>query len=405
MPDSPRFFACQPTGAMQQHAIAAIERHMPKAACLKAQEVIATWPYYAPSPLHRLEKLEQAIGVAKVWYQDESGRFGLKSFKGLGGAYAVLVCVQRHLHITLGIDEPSLRDLLEGKYREALSDYTVCTATDGNHGRSVAWGAQLFGCRSVIYIHEHVSIGRQEAMEAFGATVIRITGNYDDSVRQAMNDSKRHGWQLIADTSYPGYHEVPALVLQGYTLMVEEALKGMEKPPTHVFIQGGVGSLAASVAGWLWHRCGNAMPRIILCEPTRAACLLASFETGQITAVRGALDTMMAGLACGEVSEQAWEMLNGVTHGCLALPDSAAMEAMRSLAHRAYSERAIIGGESAVAGLAGALLVAGNEAWRRAMALDEHSIVLLFGTEGDTDPELYQHIVGQSAEQIIAGDA
>lgn len=406
MPDSPGFFICPtPSASDVSRAAKAVDATMPRDACLKAQEVIRGWPGYAPSPLKRLDKLEAHMQVAGVYYQDESARFGLKSFKGLGGAYAVLVCVQRYLQKKLGGPEASLKDLLAGKFRDELLDYTVCTATDGNHGRSVAWGAKLFGCRSVIYIHEHVSLGRQGAMEALGATVIRIKGNYDDSVRQAKVDATRHGWQVISDTSWPGYAEVPALVLQGYTLMVEEALGNMKQAPTHVFIQGGVGALAASVAGWLWHRYGKEMARVILCEPTRAACLKASFEAGKITAVHGALDTMMAGLACGEVSEQAWAMLNGLTNACMALPDSAAIDAMRALAATEYSERPIIGGESAVAGLAGFYIAASNATWRKALGLDETSVVLLFGTEGDTDPELYQHIVGKSAESILAGVA
>ncbi|MBI1275327.1 diaminopropionate ammonia-lyase [bacterium] len=406
MPDSPSFFACPaPSASEIGRAAKSVDVTMPKDACLKAQTVIRNWPGYAPSPLRRLEKLEQQTQVAGVYYQDESRRFGLKSFKGLGGAYAVLVCVQRYLQKKLGGPEASLSDLLAGKFRDELLDYTVCTATDGNHGRSVAWGAKLFGCRSVIYIHEHVSIGRQEAMEALGATVIRVKGNYDDSVRQAKTDAGRHGWQVISDTSWPGYADVPALVLQGYTLMVEEALGNMPKPPTHVFIQGGVGALAASVAGWLWHRYGKDMAKVVLCEPTRAACLKASFEAGKITAVHGALDTMMAGLACGEVSEQAWAMLNGLTSACMALPDSAAIDAMRGLAAAEYSAQPIIGGESAVAGLAGFYIAAANNGWRQALGLDDTSEVLLFGTEGDTDPELYQHIVGKSAEHILAGAA
>jgi diaminopropionate ammonia-lyase len=364
---------------------------------------ITTWPGYAPTPLAVLPGLAVAAGVAAVGFKDESGRFGLGSFKALGGAYAVA----RHLIRCLaaeGISATSA-DLAAGRFADRTRSITVTCATDGNHGRSVAWGAQRFHCRAVIYIHETVSEGRAEAIARYGAEVRRVPGTYDDAVRRAAEDAAREGWTVVSDTSYPGYTEIPRDVMQGYRLMAEEALAQWQArfpaPPTHVFGPGGVGGVAAAVAAELALFFGQAaMPRLIVVEPDRADCLLRSAAAGVPVAVPGELDTMMAGLACGEVSILAFDELLFRAHAFMAVPDDAVAPCMRLLADGVGDDPRLVAGESAVAVLAGLILARNDPAASRALGLGADSRVLLFGTEGATDPALYASIVGRTAEAV-----
>jgi diaminopropionate ammonia-lyase len=355
---------------------------MDEAGFRRAREAITAWPGYAPTPLTALPGLAEALGVGAIHYKDEGGRFGLKSFKALGGAYAVERQVTLH--------GPAI---------------TVTCATDGNHGRSVAWGARRAGCGCVIYVHEHVSPGRQRAIEAFGAEVRRVRGTYDDSVRQAAADAAREGWIVVSDTSYPGYMAIPKDVMQGYALMAEEALDGLlpADAPTHVFVQGGVGGMAAAVCFRAWARLGARRPRLVVVEPELAACLLASAEAGQPTTITVERETVMAGLSCGEPSLLAWGILDEGVDAFMAVPDHAAENVMRLLADGTAGDPPIVAGESAVAGLAGAIAATQVPRFRDALGLGPASRVLVFGTEGDTDPELYDRIVGRPAEPVRSG--
>ncbi|MEZ5823768.1 MAG: diaminopropionate ammonia-lyase [Geminicoccaceae bacterium] len=332
---------------------------------------IREWQGYRPTPLRRLDGLAARIGVASLHYKDEGGRFGLGSFKALGGAYAVQRLVEEH-----------------------GSGITVTCATDGNHGRSVAWGAKRFGCRCVIYIHKHVSSGRQQAIEAFGAEVRRVDGNYDESVRQAAADANREGWTVVSDTSYPGYTEIPKLVMQGYGVMIEEALDGMSEPPTHIFIQGGVGGLAAAACFRSWVRYGADRPKLVIVEPVLADCILATALAGKLATVEIEEETIMAGLSCGEPSLLAFEVLDEGTAAFMSVPDSAAAECMRLLAGGVDGDDPVTAGESAVAGLAGVMALMSEPEKAARIDLGPTSRVLLFGSEGATDPALYEQIVG-----------
>jgi diaminopropionate ammonia-lyase len=333
-----------------------------------ARAEIASWSGYAQTPLVSLPEIARAAGVARVDYKDESGRFGLGSFKALGGAYAVLRQIR-------AAGRPA-------------KEIVVTCATDGNHGRSVAWGARRFGCGCVIYVHETVSRGRADAIAAYGAEVRRVSGTYDDAVRQAARDAGANGWIVVSDTSYPGYVDIPRDVMQGYTVMADEALAARAAAPTHVFVQAGVGGLAAAICGHFWEALGDARPRTIVVEPDRAACLFESAGQGRAANIGGALDTAMAGLACGETSLLAWEILEEGASDFLTATDEAAFAAMRLLAP------GIVAGESAVAGLAGLLGAAARPELVKSLGLDSNSRVLLIGSEGDTDPELYRKIVG-----------
>lgn len=366
-----------------------------------AQRELTQWQGYAVTPLHSLPALAQAMGVASVHYKDEGSRFGLGSFKALGGAYAVARLLCRELGAQLG-RTLTTQDLLTPELRALCGGITVTCATDGNHGRSVAWGAQLFGCQCVIYIHATVSEGRKEAIAQYGAQVVRTAGNYDDAVRQADLDAKQYGRFVISDTSYPGYMEVPRDVMQGYQLMVEEAAQQLPERPTHIFVQAGVGGLAAAVCGYFWERDAGDRPIYVVVEPDKADCLTQSAKAGQLTAVTGDIDTLMAGLACGEVSHLAWEILEKGTDAFCVIPDDAAVAAMRLLAHPLGNDPVIVAGESAVAGVAAAIAASQSDAARQTLGLNADSRILFFGSEAATDPALYEQLVGESAEAVAA---
>lgn len=366
-----------------------------------AQRELTQWQGYAVTPLHSLPALAQAMGVASVHYKDEGSRFGLGSFKALGGAYAVARLLCRELGAQLG-RTLTTQDLLTPELHALCGGITVTCATDGNHGRSVAWGAQLFGCQCVIYIHATVSEGRKEAIAQYGAQVVRTAGNYDDAVRQADLDAKQYGRFVISDTSYPGYMEVPRDVMQGYQLMVEEAAQQLPERPTHIFVQAGVGGLAAAVCGYFWERDAGDRPIYVVVEPDKADCLTQSAKAGQLTAVTGDIDTLMAGLACGEVSHLAWEILEKGTDAFCVIPDDAAVAAMRLLAHPLGNDPVIVAGESAVAGVAAAIAASQSDAARQTLGLDADSRILFFGSEAATDPALYEQLVGESAEAVAA---
>jgi diaminopropionate ammonia-lyase len=340
--------------------------------------------------------------VASIHYKDEGSRFGLGSFKALGGAYAVARLLCNELGQRLGRSVSHFELQSDPALRQASADITVTCATDGNHGRSVAWGAQMLGCRCVIYIHATVSEGRKEAIARYGAQVVRTAGNYDDSVQQADHDAKANGWFVISDTSYPGYMDIPRDVMQGYQLMVHEAVSALPQWPTHVFVQAGVGGLAAAVCAYFWERNTQQRPVFVVVEPERADCLRQSARAGTVVAVKGDLDTLMAGLACGEVSLLAWDFLATGANAFCTIPDQAAVDAMRLLADPQRGDPVIVAGESAVAGLAAAILAAQDPAARAALVLGPDSRVLLFGSEGDTDPALYEQLVGRSAAEVLA---
>jgi diaminopropionate ammonia-lyase len=365
---------------------------LPAGGFRRAKAEITSWPGYAATPLLDLPMVARAAGVAAVRLKDEASRFGLGSFKALGGAYAVANLLCDELARRGVVASANSAELLAGKWREATAGITVASATDGNHGRSVAWGAQRFGCRAVIFVHAGVSRSRIEAIAAYGAEVRVVPGTYDDAVREADRTAREQGWFVVSDTSWPGYTEIPCDVMQGYRLMPDEALDQWQPPePSHVFIQGGVGGAAAAVSVQMRARLSPA-PAIVVVEPEHAACLLASAEGGGLTSVPGELHTVMAGLACGEPSLLAWQELERGAAAFMAIPDAAAIDCMRLLA-----ASGIVAGESGVAGLAGFLLAAGDPGARDVLGLGEDSRVLLFSTEGATDPEVYASFVGGAA--------
>ena len=360
-----------------------------------AIEEISQWPGYEATPMHSLSSLSADIGVDKIWYKDESKRFQLQSFKALGGSFAVARQLQQKVFELTG-ETPSVQDLLNHKFDSIVSQTVITCATDGNHGRSVSWGCEMFGCVCVIYIHRDVSEGRQQAMEAFGAEVIRITGNYDDSVKLADNEAKEHGRIIVSDTSYDGYMEIPKDVALGYTVLLAESVEQMQgEIPTHVFIQGGVGGLAGAVCAYFWELWGEQRPRFIVVEPINANCLQASAREGKPVVVDGDLETLMAGLACGEVSALAWEILDVGANDFLTINEEAVPLTMQLLADGFGDDAKIEAGESAVAGLSALITARHSLEDSQALGLDELSKVYILGTEGATDPMLYQQLINQ----------
>jgi diaminopropionate ammonia-lyase len=361
-----------------------------------AAEETGQWPGYASTPLHALDSLAAAYDLSAVSYKDEGQRLGLGSFKALGGAYAVLCLAAERV----GAD--SLAAVRGGQHRQALADMTVATATDGNHGRSVAWGARMAGCACRIYIHAQVSLGRQRAIEALGAEVVRIDGDYDASVRRCAEHAAARGWTVVSDTSYDGYREIPRLVMAGYSVLASELLSQLAgRPPTHLFVQAGVGGLAAAVAARLWQGWGARRPRIVVVEPTRAACLTATARAGKPTSVPFHEETVMAGLSCGEVSLLAWDVLARAAGDFVTIDDAAVGAAMRLLADGQAGGGPIVAGESAVPGLIALVAAAADPELRHALGLSSDSRVLLLGCEGATDPEIYRRMVGTTADRLL----
>ena len=342
-----------------------------------ASAEISSWPGYAPTPLHSLPEIAAVCGVKAVLYKDEATRFGLGSFKALGGAYAVasLVAAQK----------------LAGK---TPAEITVATATDGNHGRSVSWGAQLAGCTAKIYIHKHVSAAREQAMQAFGADVIRVDGNYEASLAACKSDAEVSGWHIVSDTSWEGYRDIPLQVMAGYSVMASEALAQMgDMRLSHAFLPVGVGGLAAGIVAPLWQDMGEGLCKLISVESDMSPCFQESIAAQMPTLFEISEETLMAGLSCGEVSQLAWEILQPTLTHCLSITDGGVASLMRLLARGLEGTPPIEAGECSTAGLAALLAAKRDPALWSDLGFDESSVILLIGTEGATDPELYQSIM------------
>ena len=367
-----------------------------------ARAVIEAWPGYKPTPLIALPGLAQATGIERLYYKDEAHRFGLKSFKPLGGAFAVARMLMRELPGHAKQGDVTIDDLLNGRFSKEISRFTVTAATDGNHGRSVAWGARMFGCRCVIFINEAVSKGRELAIASYGAEVRRNPGSYDDAIRKAESTAKEEGWFAIPDTSEDASNLAARDVTQGYAVMAAEAIEQLprEDTPTHIFLQAGVGGMAAATCAQFWQTFGQDRPKTILVEPVNAGCWLASLKSGRPVVIDGDLDSLMGGLACGEVSGVAWQILSTGADAMMTIEDEAAAEGMRLLAEPPHGDAVIVAGESGVAGLAGFLIAAADDSVREMLQLSANSRVVVFGSEGATDPETYTDITGHKPEDL-----
>ncbi|KQU76597.1 PLP-dependent lyase/thiolase [Aminobacter sp. DSM 101952] len=350
-------------------------------------------PNHKPTPLRSLPALADQLGLGAIHLKDEGYRLGLGSFKALGGAYAVIRLVleeaQRQLGRTVGMD-----DLHNPEVAKISASMTFGCATDGNHGRSVAQGAQLVGARSVIFIHGGVSDARVAAIARYGAEMVRVAGTYDDSVAEAARVCAERGWTVVSDTSWPGYERIPGLVMQGYTAIMREALEKLPQPPTHVFVQSGVGGIAAAAAAYLSIRFGEKRPNFVVVDPARAACIFETARTGRPVKLAHGEPTVMAMLECYEPSPLAWRILSRVADAFMTVEDETAVEVMNRLARPLGHDPVVVAGESGGAGLAGLFTAARDPEMRAMIGLDATSRVLLVVTEGATDPDRYRELVG-----------
>jgi len=371
------------------------------AAAAQVERYLRTRQGHAQTPLVSLRSLAGEIGVAGILVKDEGQRLGLGSFKALGGAYAVIRLLLEKAEAELG-RPVDLSELHSPGVRAVAAQMTVACATDGNHGRSVAQGAQLVGGRSAIFVHAGVSAERVAAIGRFGAEMIRVAGTYDDSVREAARVAHEKGWTIVSDTSWPGYERIPGLVMQGYTALVREALRQMPEPPTHVFIQSGVGGIAAAVAGHLAIELGEKRPVFVVVDPARAACLFESARAGRRVTIAHAEPTVMAMLECYEPSLVAWRVLARVADAFMTVDEDDAISVMKRLANPAGRDPAIVAGESGGVGLAGLLQAIADPAAKAALRLDGSSRVFLVNTEGATDPSKYAEIVGATPSAVAS---
>ena len=386
---------------------ASLDRIMPAGVAKEARRFHRQIPGFRSSPLKGLDRLAAMLGLGGIWVKDEAVRLDLGSFKVLGGSFAIY----RFLRQRLGAEDRELTfaELTSPEVRERLGPITFATATDGNHGRGVAWAAKALKQRAVIYVHARTSQARIRAIAAQGAEVVVVDGTYDDAVRQISVDAGENGWQVISDTSWEGYEEIPTWIMQGYSTLFSEAqeqiaAQGLVKP-THLLIQAGVGALAASGIGFYHRLLGEEAPVCVVVEPTEAACLLESARAGdgRPRSFPGELDTIMAGLACGDPSPIAWRLLWDCADAFVASPDYVAAKGMRVYGVPLDDDPAVISGESGAVTL-GALMFLMEHAegapLRRELGLGPDSQVLLINSEINTDPEYFRRVAWEGANPV-----
>ncbi len=342
---------------------------LPKHEIDEAYKIISKWDNYSPTPLISLKKLSEKLKLNNIFYKDESKRFHLKSFKALGGAYAV------------------------EKVTKEKKEITVSTATAGNHGRSVAWGSKRLGLKCKIFISEYVSEFRAKVMRDFGAEVIRVKGNYDNSLKECIKQSKQNNWQIVQDVAWQDYKLVPRLTMAGYSIMMKEISEQINnKEISHVILQAGVGGMAAAMVAGI-ARYLNHVPQIIVVEPENAACVLESIKAGEIKKISIKKESLMGGMSCDEVSMVPWEILKNSVNYCVTVSDNYISKTVKSLSNCEFSKEKIIGGECSTPGIISLAGLCNDDKIKKKINLNDQSNVLLFGCEGDADEELYQKLL------------
>ena len=335
----------------------------------EAYKVISGWKNYNPTPLILLNKLSNDLNLKNIFYKDESKRFDLKSFKALGGAYAV------------------------EKISNGKKDIVISTATAGNHGRSVAWGSKRLGLKCKIFISENVSDARGKAMEKLGAEVIKVKGNYENSLNECIKQSNKNNWQIVQDVAWENYMQVPKYTMAGYAVMMKEIVDQIDNNEiTHVFLQAGVGGMAGGMIAGIARYLQN-IPTVIIVEPDSAACVMASIKAERIKKINIEKESLMGGMSCGEVSLVPWKILKNSIKYCVSLPDDNIGHAMKFLGNGNFSENKIIAGENAVPGVISLVASCKNDKAKKDLSLDDNSNVLLIGCEGDTDEIMYNKLI------------
>ena len=332
---------------------------------------ISNWKGYSPTPLVELNKLSKELNLNKIFYKDESKRFDLKSFKALGGAYAV------------------------EKVTKGNKDIVVATATAGNHGRSVAWGAKRLGLKCKIFISEYVTDARGKVMSDLGADVIKVKGNYENSLIECIKQSTKNNWQIIQDVAWKEYITVPKYTMAGYAVMMKEIVDQLDHNKiSHIILQAGVGGMAGAMIAGVARYLEN-IPITVVVEPDSAACVLESIRTGKIEKIDIIRESLMGGMSCGEVSLVPWEILKNSVKYCISLPDDDIAKTMKLLGNANFSDEKIIAGENSTPGVISLISSCENEKIKEKMQLNKNSNVLLIGCEGDTDKEMYQKLINQ----------
>lgn len=337
-------------------------------------------PAHRMTPLHSLPALAARLGVGEIRIKDESQRFGFGAFKALGGVLGVYNALSSHIG-DMHHSSPTLDDMFKGRHKEETKDFVFTTASSGNHGRAVAAGAKLFGNRCIIFLPKFTSAGKEAAIRAKGAEVVRVDGDYDAAVAECKRQADENGWTIISDTSWEGYDSTPRSVMRGYTVLVEEIIRQWRPGPTHVFVQAGVGGLAAAVFGYLWARY-EPRPTFIVVEPASADCWFQSNRAGRPASASGNADTAMGGLACREISPVTWPVVGLATDWFMTIEEEQVAPARHLLAHPLDNDPALASGPSGCAGLAGLTRVCTDEAAFKIMHLDKKSRVLLINSEG-----------------------
>ena len=332
---------------------------------------ISIWEGYSPTPLIELDKLSKELSLNKIFYKDESKRFDLKSFKALGGAYAVEKVSNRN------------------------KDIVVATATAGNHGRSVAWGARRLGLKCKIFISEFVSDARGQAMADLGADVVKVKGNYEKSLIECIKQSTDNNWQIVQDVAWKDYMIVPKYTMAGYTVMMKEIVDQInENKITHIILQAGVGGMAGAMIAGIARYLDN-IPVIITVEPDSAACVLESIRTGKIEKIDIKRESLMGGMSCGEVSLVPWDILKNSVRYCISLPADDIAKTMKLLGNASFSKEKIIAGENSAPGVISLITSCEDEKIKEKIGLNKDSNVMLIGCEGDTDQKMYQKLINQ----------
>jgi diaminopropionate ammonia-lyase len=356
-------------------------------------DALAPCPAHRPTPLRSLAALARRLGLGAIHVKDESQRFGFGAFKALGGVFAV-GRVLRDAVGAGGFEE------LAGR---SHAQFTFATASSGNHGRAVAAGAKIFGARSVIFLPSFTSAEKEAAIRARGAEIVRVDGDYEAAVAQCRETAEARGWTIISDTSWPGYEAIPRYVMQGYTVLADEALSQASEAPTHVLVQAGVGGLAAAVLGFFWESLGERRPICVVVEPTSADCWFQSNRLGRPALASGDATTSMGGLACREISPLTWPILGLGADWFMTIEEDHVPPAMRALARPEGDDPTIVAGPSGCAGMAALLRLCADTDARSALGLDTNSRVLLINSEGAFgEPALFERATGLSVAEATA---
>jgi len=345
-------------------------KHIPSALITHAYKSISKWKNYKSTPLLSLDKLSKNLKLNNIFYKDESKRFHLKSFKALGGAYAV------------------------DRIAEGKKNIVISSATAGNHGRSVAWGAKRLNLKCKIFVSQYVSQTRVREIEKFGAEVIRVKGNYENSLEECKRLSKKNNWQIVQDVSTKNYKYIPQLTMAGYSIMIKEISKQTNHYITHIFVQAGVGGLAAGVVAGV-AKYFKRIPKIIVVEPERADCVLQSVKANKLKKIRIKKESIMGGMSCNEMSLVPWQILKKTSNYCVSVADSNVAKTIAMLKDRKLSKGSIIGGECATPGIIALIGLTNNLKAKKSLNLSENSNILVIGCEGNADVKLYKQLLSK----------